>query len=151
MIWIDPTTIRFKIIPQADLRGTVAGDWDIERRRPLTDSVKYRSVVAHFRDGIQWQDTDLFAETYARRLATGERLRGATTLDDLAARYTAQIDPIFASMKRHGFKATNGLPHLIIGRGEVFIGNQGNHRIAIAHVLGLDRFAGEIVCRHPQA
>lgn len=149
MIWLDPGVIRFKIIPQADLRGEVAGNWDIERRRPLTESVKYRSVVARFRDGVRWQDTDLFRDTYVRRLAAGESIRGARTLDDLAARYEAQIDPIFAAMKRSGFKVTRGLPHLLIGRGgETFIGNQGNHRLAMARVLGLDRFAGEVVCRH---
>lgn len=149
MIWVDPAVIAFKIIPQADLRGDVAGDWDIDRRRPLADSVKYRSVVAHFRDGVPWSETDLFSETYSRRLAAGETIRGARSLRDLAKKYEAQVDTIYAAMKRDGFKASRGLPHLLIGRGgEVFIGNQGNHRLAMAHVLGLDRFAGEIVCRH---
>jgi hypothetical protein len=41
------------------------------------------------------------------------------------------------------------LPKLLIGRdGEVFIGNQGNHRLAMAQVLGLPRIAGEVICRH---
>jgi hypothetical protein len=40
------------------------------------------------------------------------------------------------------------LPKLLIGRdGEVFIGNQGNHRLAMAQVLGLPRIAGEVICR----
>jgi hypothetical protein len=30
----------------------------------------------------------------------------------------------------------------------VFIGNQGNHRLAMAQVLGLEQIAGRIVCRH---
>jgi hypothetical protein len=32
----------------------------------------------------------------------------------------------------------------------VFIGNQGNHRLAMAHVLGLEKFAGEVICRHKE-
>jgi hypothetical protein len=56
---------------------------------------------------------------------------------------------MFADLKRNGFRDNGPLPKLLIGRGgEVFIGNQGNHRLAMAQVIGLPRIAGEVICRH---
>jgi hypothetical protein len=55
-------------------------------------------------------------------------------------------------MKRDGFQSKQSrLPRLLVGRdGEVFIGNQGNHRLAMAVVLDI-KIAGEILCRHQLA
>jgi hypothetical protein len=56
---------------------------------------------------------------------------------------------MFIDLQRKGFKDSHPLPVFLIGRdGEVFIGNQGNHRLAMAQVLGLPRIAGEVICRH---
>jgi hypothetical protein len=150
VIWLHPAEIRFKIAPSRDLRGDIEGDWDIARRVPLAETVKYQSVVAHVRDGLPWIETALFQDVYSRRLAAGESIRGADTLEGLAIQYAAQVDCVFESMKAGGFTVSKGLPRLLKGRyGDIFIGNQGNHRLAMAHVLGLKSFAGEIVCRHP--
>lgn len=152
VIWIDPAAIEFKISPVLDLRGVEGGDWDLTRRVPLDRTAKYRAVVQRFGEGARWEDTDLFRDAYARRLGGGDAIRGKRTIEDVAAAYYAEVDPIFASMKRDGFRQTKGLPRLLLGRdGSVFIGNQGNHRLAMAHVLKLERFAGEVICRHPEA
>jgi hypothetical protein len=146
--WIDPQSIRFKISPHDDLTGTKGGDWDIERRYPLTDAVKHRSIVQRYRDGRRWEDTDLFADTYTRRI-TQEPIRGCATMSELLAQYYSRVDGMFEDLKRKGFQDCHPLPKLLIGRdGEVFIGNQGNHRLAMAQVIGLDRIAGEVICRH---
>jgi hypothetical protein len=147
--WVDPQSIRFKITPHHDLRGEIGGDWDLDRRYPLADAVKHRAIVQRYRDGKRWEDTDLFADTYRRRFESGETVRGEPTMEALLAQYYSRVDGMFADMKRKGFREKSRLPVLLIGRdGEVFIGNQGNHRLAMAQVLGLDRFAGEVVCRH---
>jgi hypothetical protein len=77
-------------------------------------------------------------------------------MSQLLAQYYDRVDGLYESMKRDGFQLAQGgrdhpLPILLLGRAEVFIGNQGNHRLAIAQVLGLDRFAGKVICRHPLA
>jgi hypothetical protein len=146
--WVDPALIRFKISQHDDLRGTKGGDWDIERRYPLTDAVKHRAIVQRYRDGRRWEETDLFADTYARRIAN-EPIRGCATMSELLEQYYTRVDGLFADLKRNGFREDHPLPKLLIGRhGEVFIGNQGNHRLAMAQVIGLDRIAGEVICRH---
>jgi hypothetical protein len=151
--WIDPKAIRFKISPHHDLSGTTDGDWDLDRRHPLEQSAKYRSIIEHYRDGKPWEDTDLFRDLYRRRIESGDSVRGERTMKGLLAQYGGRVDGLFQAMRRDGFQSkASRLPRLLIGRdGEVFIGNQGNHRLAMAHVLGLEKIAGEIICRHPLA
>jgi hypothetical protein len=151
MIWIDPSAVRFKISPHDDLRGEAGGDWDIERRYPLSKAVKHRSIRQRYVVRLKWEETDLFRDVYARRIAT-EEVRGEPTMEGLIAQYYGRVDSMFDDLKRKGFQDGHALPKLLIGRdGEVFIGNQGNHRLAMAQVLGLQRFAGEVICRHSAA
>ena len=147
--WVDPSRIRFKISPHDDLRGEQGGNWDIERRYPLSEAVKHRSIRQRYAEGLRWEETDLFTNTYPRRFARGETVRGEPTLEALLAQYYSRVDGMFADMKCKGFRTDCPLPKLLIGRdGEVFIGNQGNHRLAMARVIGLERFGGEVICRH---
>ena len=146
---VDPRIIRFKITPHDDLRGEAGGDWDIERRYQLAAAVKHRAIIQRYRDGRRWEETDLFTNTYPKRFARGETVRGEPTLGALLAQYYSRVDGMFDDLKRNGFREGHPLPKLLIGRdGEVFIGNQGNHRLAMARVLKLDRFGGEVICRH---
>jgi hypothetical protein len=154
LIEIDPARIRFRISPIADLHGVVGGDWDIERRHILAKTVKYQAIRDHLMDGVPWEETELFTDIYRRRLKTGH-VRGETTFEGLVRQYNTRVDGMAESLRREGFKLTwpSGkpypLPGFYIGRdGDVFIGNQGNHRLAMAQVLGLDRIIGRVVCRH---
>jgi len=152
--WVNPGDVSFKISPVHDLRGAMPGDWDLVRRFPLADAVKHRSIEQRYAQGLRWEDTDLFRQVYARRIEHGDNVRGETTMQGLAAQYYGRVDQLFASMEHDGFVLTVAgrpvpLPDWLLGRGgEVFIGNQGNHRLAIARVLGLDKIAGRIRCRH---
>ncbi len=154
-LWVDPATIHFKIAPITDLHGRCGGDWDIDRRFPLGEMTKHQAIRERYAEGRRWEDTALFRDIYRRRFAEGQMVRGAASIEELAAQYYDRVDGLHASMARQGFTlkqeggGTVPLPCLLIGRdGEVFIGNQGNHRLAIARVLGLKKFAGKVICRH---
>jgi hypothetical protein len=156
--WLDPARIQCKISPIHDLHGIQSGNWDINRRHELADAVKHRSIRQRYVDGVAWEETDLFKMNYAQRLARGESVRGEISLRGLAQQYYDRMDAMFRSLERDGFLLHNRrgrplpLPGLYIGRvGEVFIGNQGNHRLAMAQIIGLDAFAGKIVCKHSMA
>lgn len=147
--WTDPRLIRFKITPHDDLQGIADGDWDRARTYPLSQAVKHVSIIQRYAEGRRWEETDLFTNTYPRRFARGETVRGEPTLQALLAQYYGRVDGMFEDMKRKGFREGGPLPKLLVGRtGEVFIGNQGNHRLAMAQLLGLEKFAGEVICRH---
>lgn len=133
------------------MKPNQGGDWDLERRHELTNIGKYQSIVQRYRDGKPWEETELFTDIYRRRFEAGGTIRGTANMKELLAQYYGRVDGLFEAMKRDGFKSKpSRLPRLLIGRdGEIFIGNQGNHRLAMAHVLGLERIAGEVICRHP--
>jgi hypothetical protein len=146
--WFDPAAIRFKISPHDDLKGVIGGDWDLERRYPVSEAVKHRSIAQRYGEGRRWEDTDLFRDLYSRRIQS-EPIRGEATMAGLLAQYYTRVDGMFADLKANGFRTDRPLPKLLIGRdGEIFIGNQGNHRLAMAQVLGLSKIAGEVICRH---
>ena len=154
-LWLNPASIEYKISPFLDLPAVKGGDWDLERRHDFKSTAKFRAIVQRFTEGRAWLETDLFADAYARRLAKDGRIGRHRSLASLAEEYTHRIDGLYERLRRDGFRTGNGkgktypLPALLVGRdGQVFIGNQGNHRLAIAQVLGLDQFAGRIVCRH---
>lgn len=156
-VWFDPSIIEFTISPSKDLNGTLGGDWDLERRYPLARSAKYRAIAERYIENRRWEETDLFLDVYARRLEHGP-VRGEPTFEDLVAQYYDRVDGMFADLKAKGFRTEDEkgrpvpLPGLLIGRnGEVFLNNQGNHRVAMAQVIGLDRIAGSIRCRHKKA
>lgn len=156
-VWLDPSLIEFTISPAKDLTGTQGGNWDIERRYSLERSAKYRAIFERYTEDRRWEETDLFRDVYARRLEHGP-VRGALTFEELVAQYYERVDGMFESLKTEGFKTEDKrgrpvpLPGLLVGRGgEVFLDNQGNHRVAMAKVIGLKRIAGRIKCRHKLA
>lgn len=146
--WFDPALVQFKISPHSDLGSVEGGDWDISRRYPLEEATKYRSIIQRYSEGLAWEETDLFQSLYARRIEQ-ESIRGEATMQGLLEQYYTRVDGMFDDLKRNGFREGHPLPRILIGRGgEIFIGNQGNHRLAMAHVLKLDKIAGEVICRH---
>lgn len=157
-VWIDPSLIQFTISPANDLSGTMGGNWDIERRYALERSAKHRAIVERYAEGKRWEETDLFLDVYARRFEKGDNVRDAGSFKGLIQQYYDRVDGMFKAMERDGFRTEDGrgkpvpLPGLLIGRGgEVFLNNQGNHRVAMAKVIGLKRIAGSIKCRHKLA
>jgi len=154
LIDIDPSMVEFRVSPISDLKGEVGGDWDLKRRYPLAETVKYRAIREHFADGVAWEETELFRDIYRRRLRNGH-VRGEWTMNGLVAQYNERVDGLAHSLRTEGFRTHREdgkaypLPGFYIGRGgEVFIGNQGNHRLAISQVLGLEKIIGKVICRH---
>lgn len=157
-VWLDPAGLEFNISPSHDLSGKVGGDWDLSRRYPLSRSAKHRAIFERYTEGKSWEETDLFLDVYARRFEKGDNVRGARSFSELVDQYYTRVDGMFEAMKRDGFQTEDSrgrpvpLPGLLIGRnGEVFLDNQGNHRVAMAKVLGLELIAGRIKCVHKSA
>lgn len=152
-IWLHPASITHKVGGSAKLTGLASGDWDLQAA-PFEETVKFKAIEAHFLHGVPWRETDLFTDVYTRRLAQDGHIRGMRSLNELLNWFAPRIERIAQSLRQDGFiLEANGrhhpLPSLLIGRsGQVYIGNQGNHRLALAQVLGLERFAGRITCKH---
>lgn len=124
-------------------------------RVPVAETEKHQSIVLRFVEGCPWEDTPLFQRIYAVRFASGDTVRGCESMAELVAHYNIRMDALFADMRTHGFRQmvggrpTDPIPVYLADDNELVIGNQGNHRLAMAQVLHLDRVIVEIVGRHP--
>ena len=158
VIWVRPNDVVYKLNYDLDItfNDVLSGDWDLTRRAKLEGAQKHRSVYERFVRGLSWTDTDLFRSIYARRIADGAEIRGVRSIDDLAKKYSKQIDRLFEDMRQNGFVVKldihgypKNLPHIHIGRnGELLFGNNGNHRLAMAKILGLERIPCRVRARH---
>ena len=160
IIQLRPDAITLKIATVLDwylnAGDTPDGDWDLWTTN-IGDARKHRSVIEHFQHGVPWEETVIFRTTYADALSRGEAVLGSTSLDQLASRYRETIDPLFHTMKQDGFQlqfnrsgiCITDLPHVHIGGvGQILFGRNGNHRLAMARVLGLPRIYCRVRARH---
>ena len=156
IVWIQPDDIDCKIWPDQNLycNDILPGDWD-RRTRPLDHTVKYRSTVQHFRDGVAWRDTELFAKDYHDRLNAGDVVKGTRDMAALLRHYDTRVDALYDDIKDQGFRVSFNehgvmdIPHIHIGRdGDMLFGNNGNHRLAIAKLLGVERIPCHVRARH---
>lgn len=157
IVRVRPRELRFSLVGAGDeTAGILTGTYDLKRIR-LEDDVKHRSIWQRYVEGRRWEDTDIFRDQYPRRFAAGGMVRGAATIEDLARQYYDRVDGLFAHMKEHGFRLTvDGrpvpLPNLHIGHdGELLTGNNGNHRVAMAKIIGLKKIHCRVQSIHASA
>ena len=120
----------------------------------IEGQLKQRSVVQRYRDGMPWVETDLF-KFYASALEMGITVRGARDLSVLQRIYEERFGSLYRSLKNDGFRVVSDehgladLPHVHIGRdGRIVFGNNGNHRLALAKLLGITKIPCYVRARH---
>lgn len=113
------------------------GNWHenvIPRNVMLSGSSKINSTIAHLRDGVPWIDTPLFKERYAKVASSEDLARKAKEYD--------RFDQLFEEIKAGGFRVADRRtrPMFVhIGpRGQIYWTSDGNHRFAMAMILGLE-------------
>ena len=155
IVWVRPeqVTLRARNEPVLYCNDILAGDWDLDTRLVATQP-KHRAVSQRFVDGVAWRDTELFAH-YARRLGAGHRLYGATSLSEVERLYTDLYDEMAGTIREHGLHVsayddgTVSLPHVHVGRdGRLLFGDNGNHRLALARLFGVERIPCRVRARH---
>ena len=158
IVWIRPGTVKCKMTGskefKSSLDGVISGNWDLETRQ-IETSLKFRAIIDHYSDGIQWHETDLFTQ-YALRLNRGELVRGCRSIDELKVSYEIEVEELYSSLRANGFllppenlKLEKFVPHVHIDRqGRFLFGNAGNHRFAMAVLLKIERIPCIVRARH---
>jgi hypothetical protein len=158
VIHIDPRSIRWnlRVPPRKWPLGLVLdGNWDTAFRRPVDIAWKISTMEQRFRLGLEWEETDLFRRFYEPRFAQQGGVKGARSLDELAARYRRVYDPLYEEMRRFGFLTPTiehpdvSFVYVHIDRaGEFLYTLEGNHRLGMALALGLESIPVRVVTRH---
>ncbi len=155
IIWIDPADVRRKVDEAEAFAGPIligsvkGGDWDVNAYS-LDDNVKAEAIRLHFDEGVPWEATPLFARYEKQLLRQGRACGGYRSLGEIAAYYTTHFDPLFEELRTNGFDPHKGTLELHIGRdGELMGTYDGNHRLAMAKVLGIRQAPARVWVRHP--
>ena len=158
IIWVRAEVFTYKTNYDLNLyyNDILPGDWDCGPGiRRLSSEKKHLSIIQHFRDGTAWEDTWLFKSNYIPKLERGKTVWGGRTLSDLKRYYETNVDGLHKSIKQNGFivefdaHGSADIPHVHIGRdGTIVLGSNGNHRIPIAILLGVERVPCYVRARH---
>lgn len=153
--WIEPSRIVFKldesVMKQIDVGVEPDPDWD-QRIQVFDETMKHTSISLHFREMVPWVETPLF-EHYRQRLSEGETVRGQSTFGDLVRLYETRMERLYRELASGGISKTRiyrsklqESPWVALDRNRRYLfGSQGNHRLSIAKVLGLESFPVWIV------
>lgn len=174
-IWLDPDQIEWShksrpvhgnsesavgFDPYLDIGRIAGGDWDVEVSTKFNQIPKYRGVVRHFKNGIPWEDTELFEQLETQIKKHGS-FDGCRTKSELQDRYQ-RIDRLYERLDeeylprkelcdRFDFSCLIDAPKIHIGRDGRIIhaGGSGYHRIAIASLLDVN-IEAHVVVRHKE-
>ncbi|ETW12663.1 hypothetical protein ATO8_11614 [Roseivivax marinus] len=166
-VWIDPREITGiyarggKTVFRRRHSGTVAdGDWDLSWR-PIDEAKKIAACNRHFVQGESWEETGIIDEMMAR-IARAGVFDGCRTREDVHRRYeridrmyeeiarVRRLEPVISRPER--FRREHGGVLVHIDRtGRPMLAGNGNHRLAIARILGLERIPAQIGAIHRQA
>ncbi|TYL38902.1 hypothetical protein CV102_10365 [Natronococcus pandeyae] len=166
-IYVSPERIEYYHHGEPRGIGRVrGGNWDRDRKR-FTDDIVYRSLERRYRDGVPWEETELYrAELDDVRRRTGrspEELREYfETIDDLYRRieregYKSQRE-LLAENPRTTAVANNDAIHPVLNEvavniysdGSLAKKSSGRHRLAIARLLEIDRIPVVVRTRHAE-
>ena len=156
VIWVSPKEISLKLLKGVRLyrHEIMPGDWDLAAGR-LGDTLKYQSIVQHFQDAVPWDETVIFKTKYGPDIEAGRTAKGFRSLQELTEYYEARYSSLFRSIKNDGVRVLFDdegevdIPHVHIGRsGNILFGNDGNHRLAMAKILGVERIPCRVMSRH---
>ena len=138
----------------------VGGDWD-RVREPFDERAVPRGIEQRFVEGRAWRETALF-DAYVEQLARFGNAGGHTSLSGFERRCDA-VERLYESMRAEGYKRQRELDgnvpgtlsgrldeiHVDIGRdGELCWRSYGQHRLAIAKLLGLNTVPVFVHRRH---
>jgi hypothetical protein len=169
-IFVDPDKVRLAyssgrhraapVFRRSHSGLVMGGDWDLSVT-PLKNGTKETACIAHFRDGVPWEQTGIYDYLMGdiRRKGTADGMR---SLAELEERY-ADLDRLYAETKELGrfrrrreldtyFRREHGAIYIHIARdGTPLKAGGGIHRLIIARILGLKQVPAQLGVIHTEA
>jgi len=128
--------------------------YKVEAQKVFESSEKCISVKEHFVDNKPWEETGLFKKVYKKKLKKLKEIKGCRNLKDLAALYRRYYDNLFHSIKQNGIISPEEDSSVapiyadIENEGHYCYTYGGNHRLAMAFILNIQKMPVKIRARH---
>lgn len=162
---VDPASIERSILEHSPDRpqfGRICGgSWD-QRYDEFDQSPVFRAVFQHFERGRPWRDTPLYAYFISQLRRFGNAW-GYTSVEGFDER-CAELERLYESLQEHGYRRQDELssgdwqhpPVALFDEINVDIGHDGQflwraygqHRLAMAKILGIDEIPVLVQRRH---
>lgn len=134
----------------------IDGDWDIYAfEQNQEENTRYISRIEHFVNGIPWEKTTIFRNRWIPMLAEKGECYGCSSIEELVERYKRKNDHMYDKIKRKGVVTRTiknpfiDVIYVHVGRnGEFIYTDNGNHRLAIADLLGIKKIPVRVWTRH---
>ena len=148
-LWIDPQEVSLASAWFRAKSGRVRHTWPPAEVMPFEEHPHIRFAVAHWRDGVPWEDTGAYDYMMDRIQARG-RQDDCRTLADVVRRFD-RLDQLFETVKAEGrlktreeicrrpFREAGGILIHLGPNGELVIGDAGKHRLMIAKLARLSK------------
>jgi hypothetical protein len=146
-LWIDPALVENALDGLPVRSGFVLDRWPPVEPAPFEEHVHVRFALAHWQDGVPWEETGAYEYMLERIRVRGQQ-DGCRDLADVERRYE-RLDELFETARREGRLRTRpeldsaareedgGILMHIGPDGQPAIGDGGKHRLTIAKLLGL--------------
>ena len=130
----------------------VGGDWEDRMRDAeivFKTSLKYNGIIDHFVHSIPWNKT-----SYKEKIT--KNIRSKEKAEKKFKRQCKKIDELFYDIKERGFKTNEDDPKIedifvhIYKEGQIVYTAGGNHRLAIAIALGIEKMPVRVYRRHKE-
>ena len=166
--WVDPDKIEYALMyakgrhydKYADRGKVIGGDWDVERHRFTEHPLGvFRGLHDRFIRGMPWEQTELYRRILDW-MSKGIVMWGCKDKAKLDER-CRYLDCLFQDIKSSGYRSQQeiaqeeGSPYkgedeitVWIDRDGVLLLEDGQHRLAMAKLLGIDRIPIKITVRH---
>ena len=160
-ILVNPQELRLskRRVRQSESATVVAGDWDAGEPRSPRDTPTFRALERRFFAGATWEETGIIDEVWAwTEKHPGHN--GCFTRQDIVNRY-AQMDRLFEQARSEGrlrwqhelatpnFREYGGPLISITRDGRMVTSREsGNHRLAMALLLGLNAMPAQVGLVH---
>ena len=170
MYWVDPDKIEYALVFSTfdeydkirDRGKVIGGDWD-QKRVKFTESglVAYHCLEDRFIRGMRWEETE-FYQRVLDVLSIGKALWGWKNKAEFDER-CKYLDSLFHDIKTNGFRSQQEIRQeennplsvedeitVRIGRDGALLFEDGQHRLAIAKLLDIDKIPIKITARHSE-
>lgn len=167
--WVDPHKIEYALISgkfeqydkYLDRGKVIGGNWDQKRVRFTEMSGIYHWLEDRFIHGMRWEETEFYQRVlYEISKNPGNIYAGnKAELDERCG----HLDSLFQDIKTNGFRCQQEIrqdennPYkgedeitVKIGRDGALLFEDGQHRLAIAKLLDVDRIPIKITARHSE-